>query len=339
MIQTKKSLCFFIYIILFSLISLFGKDHVLIMVPAYNHAEYIELQDKALKKFSQDAYTFIVFNDASQESHRLAIEETCASLTIECIRVPQENRATNHKFFSWASFRHAQVIDYMMATRGFEHDGIVILMDSDLFLFKPFSFAEYLNGYDIAGIKQKIFNKQMQKPQDEYLWAGLIFFNMKTLKNKHTIHFAPIVTDSLLGDSGSSIQKYFAANPSTKKRFFEQEARIQLDKNLYPFYFYPPPSRKKFPLCSVCTQFQHNHSLPYATNKNCVHITNLFKQLYFSPSTIQEIQQKLVPSGTEFILGDTFFHVCGSSGYIPRTKSDVLARNQGIERFLHSHLS
>jgi hypothetical protein len=82
---------FFIFLLLTLLncSNLTFSKNVLIMTYSYNRPDFIEIQNKIFKKFLKDDYTFVVFNDASQEEMANQITETCNKLNLPCIRIPQ----------------------------------------------------------------------------------------------------------------------------------------------------------------------------------------------------------------------------------------------------------
>ena len=135
-------------------IPLYTHSYVLIITHNYNRPDFIELQDKAFKKFLKDDYRYVVFNDATSEEMRKKIEETCKKLNIECIQIPQEihsrpylPREPNERIN--ASIRHANVVMYSLDFMGFDHDGIVFIVDSDILLIRPFSIEKYMKDKDI----------------------------------------------------------------------------------------------------------------------------------------------------------------------------------------------
>ena len=311
------------------------KQKILIMTPAYNHPNYIALQHTSLKKFIQEDYEFVVFNDATDKQHEQDIAAMCSSLNIECIRVPQENRQTGGHC-SGASYRHGQAIEYMMETIGFNYKGIVILIDSDMFPIKKFSVVDYLNGHDIAGIRQNPLDRN-NKPRDgkeEYMWPGLIFFNMNTLPNKETMKFVPEVSyeNDFFVDSGGSIYHYFQTNESVKKLFFKQEGRLIVDSNQYPKYFFPSWSWSaiQFLKCSSCQKDNLD---------KCEHKEILYKELGFRNETINCILSNKVPSEGEFLIEDTFFHIGAGSNYNGQCPESVKQKDILIGKFIDYMMS
>lgn len=105
---------------------------------------------------------------------------------MKCVRVPQE-----------------------IHVRPYLHNDLVMIIDSDMFLVKNFSVAEYLKGYDISGVLQ-------QRGHVTYLWNGILFFNMKTLPEQSTLNFNCGWVDGELCDVGGHTYFYFKKHPKVR---------------------------------------------------------------------------------------------------------------------------
>lgn len=156
-----------------------------------NRPEFIEWQYLTFKKFMRDDYIFTVFNDAKDPGMAQRMVDMCKRYNIECIRIPQEihsrpylNRLPGEDYQSSCA-RCANVVQYSLDTVGFNYDGIVMIIDSDMFLTHPFSVKEFMTGYDIAAVPQSRNNDV------HYLWNGLVFMDMRTLPNKRTLNCPP----------------------------------------------------------------------------------------------------------------------------------------------------
>lgn len=301
---------------------------ILIITPTSNHPEYITLQDLSFKKYLQDAYEFIVFNDAIDEKTIKEIDATCATLNIQSIRVPQENRPIG-TVVSWASYRHGQTLNYIMESIAATRKNIVAIIDSDMFLIKKFSIVDYLKGYDIAGLGRGPDNDKMA-----YMWPGLLFFRMQALPNKNQMNFMP--EDNLHFDTGGSLCHYFQANPSIKIKLFSH-GRLKLNKDLTPFDLHSSPCRGYSLKCASCTEKIQKKQKPI--NAKCIHKKSIYKHLQFRDSVIDLLMTNKIPFAAEFILGDTFFHISGSSGYYNWSETDIENRNLCMNNFTDSMLN
>lgn len=279
-------------------------EKLLIMTSIANHADFIKVQNNTLNKFLKDDYEYIVFNDAFDEKESKEITDTCLELGILCMRIPQENRGTpswmlkeysqfveDYPWWSMMAFRHEQAISYMMRTKGFDHEGIVVLLDADLFLITDFSIANFLEDYDIAGVRLGY------EPNRLHFWPGLMFFRMDRLPNKETMEFAPVMTKELTLNTGGSLYRYLEANPDVKKLFFKQKGRLLFNHDFSARYVLAAGNHESIQ-CQSCR----------GTDKKCCHIVEVLKELGFREKTLDLIRQEKFPGGGEFVLEDTFFH-------------------------------
>jgi len=228
-----------IYIISFFLlfqVSLFA-EKVLIITTAYNRPDFIDIQHKTFKKFLSDDYRFVVFNDASVENMQAMIENRCAQLGIECFNIPQTihdlpylEREPNKDYHN-PSVRNCNAVQYALDTLGFRHDGIVAVVDSDLFLVKPFSFKKYLKGYQIAGLHQHGVKDGVQIP---YLWIGIVFMDMASLKEKETLNFNCGKIADVPVDAGGFTHYYLKKHPDLKIKYFDQVHSSYIDSQNIP---------------------------------------------------------------------------------------------------------
>lgn len=299
---------------------------ILIMTPTSNHPEFIAMQARTFKIFLQDQYEFVVFNDAFDEITAQEIVNVCVKLAIPCVRIPQENRPLG-KRFSWATYRHGQALEYMMKTKGFNHNGIVMIIDSDMFLIKKFSVINFLKNHDISGLRLGAVGKENEKTEkndskSEFFWPGLMFLNMNNLPHKETMSFLPEETDTQNLDTGGSLHHYLEANPTVRKLFFTQKGRLRLNKNLNPCYFYAPSTRDYLTCSAKC-----NVTTDSSCNKSS-HKQTVLQQLGFSSTTINHILSKKVPPETEFFIEDTFFHSVAGSGHTTVTVNAKMIRKK-----------
>jgi hypothetical protein len=188
---------------------------VLLITHSYNRPDFIELHVKIFKTFLQDEYEYAVFNDASDENMRIQIEQTCQRLGICCFRIPQHLHLEPGR--ASAGHRHMDGIKYSLEQIGYDYSGIVAFVDSDMFLLKPFSIEKYLQGYDIAGERQGRANDTILV---RYLSPALVFMDMRTLPNRHTITFEGGCIHGLACDVGAHTYYYLENNPSVQVRYF-----------------------------------------------------------------------------------------------------------------------
>lgn len=210
----------------------------------------------------------------------------------------------------WLSEYHApsvlysNVAQYALDSLGFEHDDILILFESDLFLIKEFSFDEYLKNYDLAGYNRKV-DYQDERNIIDFLWIGLLLIKMQSLTNKITFSVnCGSYKDIANGvDCGGYTHYYINNNPEARIKYFD---KIRIDS-----------------YCKTCKN---------ARNYYCKHNTAQLINLGFDDKTIKFIQEVPIDWGSgvirpngrvegydrrniEFILDKNFLHFNGAAGY------------------------
>ncbi len=199
------------FYLLLIFVSLQLSAQVLIFTHSYNRPDFIEIQARTFSVLLEDEYELVVFNDGPNEEMKKKIEKTCKKLGLRCIRVPQELHVGDGSPGS----RHVHGIEYAFRLIGYDHKGIVALVDSDLFLIKPFSIEKYLAGYDVAGELQGRGNATIEV---RYLSPILIFMNMQTLPNKRTFSLAGGTIHGFGCDTGAQSYYYFQNNPTAHRK-------------------------------------------------------------------------------------------------------------------------
>ncbi len=294
-------------------VSLFA-EKILIITSAYNRPDFIEIQHKTFQKFLHDEYEFIVFNDARDSSMQNAIHSTCEKLGITCVDIPQEihdlpylERSPGEDFHAPA-VRNANVVQYALQHSGYNHDGIVAIVDSDMFLVRPFSIQNYLDGYALGGVPQ---SKDGQHAHIHYLWIGLAFLDMRNLPEKELINFNCGRIDEVGVDAGGYTHYYLQKYPYTKIREF--------------FSFHTSTVT-----CAKCIR-NNNQNL-------CKHNGADFQRYGLDDQLIKELQSGL--GNVEFFIDGVFFHYRGGSNWDRKKdeyhKKKTASFNRYLERILNA---
>ena len=210
-------------LLLFLLNTTYAK--VLIITYSYSNPEFIEIQHKTFKHFVKDPYEFVVFSDAPTEAGHKQIEAMCRQCGIACLRVPQHIHESpyylplnmpqiypNHTVPS--NVRHVHSVQYSLDTLGFNNDDIVLLIDSDMFLVRPFNIADYMKECDIASLMKGSANEQGATIM--YCCPALTFLNMHTLPDKRSLNFNCGWVNGCSGDSGGFTHYYLKSHPNLK---------------------------------------------------------------------------------------------------------------------------
>lgn len=202
---------------------LYANAKVLIMTYVYNRPDFIELHVKTFNKFLKDEYEYVVFNDAPTHSMRTIIEHTCNKIGVRCLRVPDHRPQRQTP-----SYRHMDGIRFSFEQLGFAHNDILVMIDADMFLVRPFSIREYLKNSDLLSIKQTRMagNKVLT-----YIAPSLVFINMKTVPNKRSISFEADRVEGVSTDVGGQMYYYFKNNPDIRLQLINAEtvATLPLD--------------------------------------------------------------------------------------------------------------
>jgi hypothetical protein len=258
----------------------FAQAKVLIITMSYNRPDFIEIHAKTFKNFLKDEYEYVVFNDASSELMKNKIEQTCKKLGIRCFRIPQEMHYAPGR--EGAGGRHIDGIEFAFKEIGYDHNGIVVLVDSDMFLLQPFSIADFMQGYDISGELQgrkDVYHEVL------YLSPVLVFMNMQTLPNKKTLSFEGGYIEGLACDVGAHTYYYLKNNPFIKSKFFD---------NLH------------------IGSFKNSINCKQCNNINCNNCIKKLQNNGFDQKTIKFIHS--CDSNIEFFMNKAFLHYrCGSN--------------------------
>jgi len=301
---------------------------ILIITHNYNRPDFIKIQHDTFKKFLLDDYEYIVFNDATDHVLKRKIDNVCSRLNIRCIPVTQEGRTqpnTNidmSKYVFWAGLRHAEAISYSLETIGFDYPGVVMMIDSDMFLSKIFSVEKYMKGYDIAGLSQI-------RGYAHFLWAGLIFFRMDTLPNKHSMQFKGGVAGDVPCDTGGSLHYYLQENPSVRIRYFDQDCRLFLDKDFNVYGIHNTLLTKFedpffYPQCKFCKN----------ANVRCTHSGAILSELGIDSKIVSLVEHKNFIPEIELVLKDTFIHYQAVSNYRKKSKKFHVLKTKKLKKFI-----
>ena len=264
---------------------------VLIITHAYNRPDFIEIQAKTFQKFLQDEYEFVVFNDSPDPLMHEAIRSMCSKWNIVCIPVPQSIHSMPYlpreegDPLNRPNIRHVNCIQYSLDTLGFNHQGIVAIVDSDIFLVRPLALSEFMKDVEIAAVMRDADNSVY------YLWPGLTFLAMDRLPNRETLNFNCGKANGAIVDSGGHTYYYLTDNPSVKLIMLSELFAYQL---FCPDRFAPD-------------NFVYDAKIPVD-----VQIAKL-KGWGFNDKEIKFLQQK--PHTINYAFNNTFLHYRAGTNY------------------------
>lgn len=234
----------FINLLIFSYI----KPVIYIFTTAYNRPEFIELQHKTFNKFLKDDFEQIIFNDASEFQMEQLINNECAKYSIRCFRVPQQlhhcyapsdlGSFLNNNIHSFtASFRHGDGLQFAFEALGFNHDDIVVTLDSDIFLVRDFSIREYLKDHQVSGVPLYKFydTPAYNKPGYPFLadspHVSMIFFDIPKMPDVKSLIFKPGMLSYAFYDTGNLLQYYFHSHSDIKFKHMQHDNSIKLQNS------------------------------------------------------------------------------------------------------------
>jgi len=201
----------------------------------FNQPEFLKYQYRLLKKYILVPFKFYVFDNSYDNTPEITkkFNNLCNELNIEYIRVPQN--IFNHR--NDPSYRAGKSLDYGLRFlyQNFPEE-IIMVNDSDLFLFDYFNPIERLKDNDIVGRSNKniyLFkdpNSDIVKNQIFYITNQFFIVNFKKF-NPSLITFEPYTYNNIGLDCGGFLYKYFNDNLSIKYEFIHDHCSGLINKN------------------------------------------------------------------------------------------------------------
>lgn len=208
--------------ILFLLLCIFSytkssTNLITIATTAYNQPQFISLQYTLLKKFSKEPFRFIVFNDAPNKTLKDVINFECNNLNIECYTVPENLHKKEFvpRFIGeplTLTVRSAQTANYAFHQSLVKNDNnILVFIDADIFLIKPFSFVEYLENFSLA-------TRLLIQENYTYCWPGLMIINTKKASDLSQLNLLSGRIKNTPLERGGYSSHYLKKHPSSCKK-------------------------------------------------------------------------------------------------------------------------
>lgn len=297
----------------------------LVFTTAFNRPDFIELQHRLFEKFLEDEYEFLVVNDANTIINRTAIEEKCNALGIECLNVPQ--RIHNLPYLprnpndpcnkNSPNVRHCTAAQWAWDTYFSHREDPVMIIDSDMFLIRPFSIAKHLEGTHLSGVSWGT-NDQITNEPYSYLWLALIMFNNSLLPDRYSISFnCGIIPDTnCICDSGGMTGKYIQR--------FKEQLNIKYLDTLFGYQFYCP----------------YRYAPESIQNFSNISPETIAQNLYAKGFTEDEIQLALDRPYTIELLGNNhFLHYRAGTNYEGYSQEFLSQKDKVLLRFFERILS
>ncbi len=320
-LRTSISKYFLIYFLFLNLPCLFSKT--LVFTTGFNRPDFIELQHRLFEKFLEDDYEFWVISDANTPKMKKEIQKKCSELGIKCINVPQKIHSKPYlprspgDNYNNPNVRHCNSVQWAWDNYFSHHEGPVMVIDSDMFLIRPFSIEKTLENTHLAGVLWGTSDQVTQKPY-YYLWLALILFNNTLLPERHSICFncGWLPNSKTVCDSGGWTGLYL------KK--FEGQLKLQSLEYLQGHEFYCP---YRYASADV----QNFKSISQKT------ISENLKKKGFSQDEINLALKK--PYTIELLGGNHFLHYRAGTNYEGYSKEVLLSKDKILLDFFETILA
>lgn len=138
---------------------------------------HIEAQFLSLKKFLNNNFEYIIFNDAknfndltnnNDSNAKNKVREKCKELNIKCI----DHNNDYHINIKSGSFRHASVLQIMLDYQKNNPDHYLYI-DCDMYLLDYLDITKYYNYQTAIVLQHRVINNF----NVNYMWPGLCYFN------------------------------------------------------------------------------------------------------------------------------------------------------------------
>ena len=159
-----------------------------------NRPDFIKFQKESFEKYLKDDYKWIIINN-----HGYLYDKT-EEIEQECIEQGIEYLTVEHEREIEVSQLVANSLNFLWQAQASKRKGIVVIMDSDLFLTSDVSFA------DVLGQSDMFFCPQYTEGHI-WPWPGFVGFNMEKIK-ADDVSFELLKIGDKYSDVGSGLNKY-----------------------------------------------------------------------------------------------------------------------------------
>lgn len=120
-----------------------------IYVTVYNKPEFTDLQYKQFNKYCKDDFEYIIINNAKNAEVEEKLKEVAKEHNLRMIEVKKDHSIANISHFNAINTAFNSEIKMDNSYEA------VVIMDSDVFAYKPFYFRQILDGRDSAAMYQQ----------------------------------------------------------------------------------------------------------------------------------------------------------------------------------------
>jgi hypothetical protein len=180
-----------------------------------NRPEFMPVQARCFRRFLRGDYELRIVNSATSETARAEIAATAADLSLLSLNVAVPDRSLS------PSHAHSQLIHEVLRHQPKPPSGsIICLIDSDMFLLRDFSFHDFLDGYALAGRKDRRGNVRY------LVGSGILAINTALVPSVTDLDFTPTCIDGVHTDTGGGLYHYFRNHPTAKVRGFAYSGKV-----------------------------------------------------------------------------------------------------------------
>jgi hypothetical protein len=180
-----------------------------------NRPEFMPVQARCFRRFLRDDYELRIVNSATSESARADIAATAAGLSLPTLAVAAPDKSLP------PSHAHSQLIHEVLRDATTPPPGsIICLMDSDMFLLRDFSYEDLLDGYALAGRKDRRGNVRY------LVGSGILAINTTLVPSPVNLDFTPACIDGVQTDTGGGLYHYLRNHPMAKVRGFAYSGKV-----------------------------------------------------------------------------------------------------------------
>ncbi len=271
----------------------------------------------------EDDYEFWVISDANTPEMTAKIENNCLDLGIQYAKVPQEIHDRPYlprgpkDNYNNPNVRHCNSVQWAWDNFFSHHDGPVMVIDSDMFLIRPFSVEKMLENNHFTGVLWGTNDIDTGKPYS-YLWLALILFNNALLPERETICFncGILPNTNAICDRGGWTNLYL-----TK---FKETLKVHNIEYIQGYQFYCP--------YRYADQSKQNFDQIFEGEK----VKNL-KARGFTDNEIALVLKK--PYTIELLGNNHFLHYRAGTNYEKYTDSFLLEKDKILLEFFETILT
>lgn len=158
------------------------EEYCELITVAFNNAEFIQYQIKALDRFFAFPYRHTVFDNSSDEESSIIIKSLCEKYDCGYIRLPKQYSGIG------ASKSHGIALNWIwknFATKS--HAKYFGTLDHDIMPVSYFDISKWIDGQIIYGLGKNKHIVPLNMTEDKkvwFMWPGFSFFDLKRVKDR-----------------------------------------------------------------------------------------------------------------------------------------------------------